>query len=119
VSLVSARLGPIFQGNQQDFLQVTLRITNKSKVAAHKAAWPGPKVTATLRDSSFNHYKAVQLPAQDTTIASGQSIEDIVVFERTVPGADLTLDLTIPEGLGKKTQQIKIRPQDVRQGPKG
>jgi len=114
VSVVSARIGLFFQGSQQDFLKVTLRITNTSRVAAHKAAWPGPQITATLRDSSFNHYKVVQPPAQDTTIASGQSIEDIMVFERTVPGAELTLGLTIPDGFGKKTQQIKILPENVQ-----
>ncbi len=117
VALVSARIGPFFQGNLQNFLKVTLRITNKSQVAAHKAAWPGPKVTATLRDSVFNLYKVVQLPAQDTTITSGHSIEDSLVFERTVPGAELTLSLTIPDRLGQKPQQIKIRPQDVQQEP--
>jgi len=117
VSLVSARLGPFYQGNLQEFLKVTLRITNTSKVAAHKAAWRGPKVTATLRDFSFNHYRLVQLPAQDTTIASGQSIEDILVFERTVPGAELTLDLTIPDGLGKRPHPINIRPQDIQRDP--
>ncbi len=117
VTLVSARVGPFFQGSQQNFLKVTLRITNKSKVAVHKAAWPGPKITATLRDSFFNHYKVVQRPAQDTTIASGRSIEDILFFERTVPGADLTLTLTIPDRLGNKPQQIKIGPQDVKREP--
>jgi len=115
VALVSARLGPFYPGSQLDFLKVTLRITNKSQVAGYKAAWPGPKVTATLRDSSFNHYKLVQPPAQDKTIASGQSLEDILVFERTVPGAELTLNLTIPDRLGNTQQPIKIRSQDVQQ----
>jgi len=114
VSVVSARIGPFFEGSQQDFLRVTLRITNTSKVAARKAAWPGPQITATLRDSSFNHYKVVQPPAQDTTIAGGQWIEDMMVFDRTVRGAELTLDLTIPDGLGNKKQQIKILPKDVQ-----
>jgi len=73
-----------------------LRITNESKVPAHKPDWRGPDVKARLRDQSFNLYKAVEGPSIRTTVSSDSPAFDTIFFERPVRGADLRLILTVP-----------------------
>jgi hypothetical protein len=116
VAVESVRQGAFFPPDAREFLEVILKITNESKVAGHTATWSGPKVTARLRGTGFVPYQCLQGPSQDTKIASGQSISETIYFERTVPGHELTLELTIP-GIATPTKKFTIQPADVKKGP--
>jgi hypothetical protein len=115
VAVESVRQGALFPPDQREFFELKLKITNESKVAGHTVTWSGPKVTARLRGSSFELYQCMQPPSQDTKIASGQSIYETLYFERTIPGRELTVELTIP-GSAMPTKKFTIQPGDVKRG---
>jgi hypothetical protein len=117
VAIESVRQGVLFPPDQREFCEVKLRITNESKVASYKAAWPGPNVQAMLRDAMLNRYQVLQPPARDATIASGESVQDTLYFERTVPGQTLTLELTIPQGTTTTKTKLQILPSQIQKGP--
>jgi len=114
VTIESVRQGAFFPPDQRDFCEVKLRITNESKVATHKTAWPGPNVKATLRDVGLNQYKLIQPSAREATIAGGESIRETLYFEPTVRGRELTLELTIPHGVTATTTKLKILPTQIQ-----
>jgi hypothetical protein len=111
VSVESVRQGAFFPPDAREFLEIKLRISNESKDANNAATWPGPQVTARLRDTGFVPYQLFQGLSQDTKIAGGQSIRETIYFERTVPGRELTLELTIP---GMPPQKLTIAPDAVQ-----
>ncbi len=117
VTVESVRQGLFFPPDQRQFLEVILRITNESKVANHTATWPGPKVVARLRGTGFVPYQLYAGPAQDVKLTSGQSVHETIYFERTVPGHELTLELTIPAGVTPTKKQFTIPPADVKHVP--
>jgi len=114
VALKSAQIGPFFPNSQQEFLVVTLLVTNNATVENHTAAWPGPDVKVSLRDASFQQPSLVHKAFENKKIVKGQPIQQVVVFERPPLGANLTLRLEIPEGLSKKNCTIEIPASAIR-----
>ncbi|MGO9469883.1 MAG: hypothetical protein ACLQIB_45295 [Isosphaeraceae bacterium] len=114
VTLESARIGPYFPDNQQEFLIVTLRVANESKVENHTAAWPGPAVNVILRDAFLQQPRLVHKAFEDKKVSKGQPIQQVAVFERPPLGANLTLKVEIPEGLIKKNCTVEIPAAAIR-----
>jgi predicted Zn finger-like uncharacterized protein len=94
VRVSSASVGPVFPGNEQEFLSIVLEVKNISTVATANLPWPRSTMRLKLRDTSFNVYNLVEKSAKDdVAITPGQTVEDRLFFPRTLASADLLLDL--------------------------
>jgi hypothetical protein len=99
VAVSAAHGGPITEPVQGDFLTVTLRITNISKIPISYVSWSGPEMGVLLRVENGAFYNPVPLPKREPkSISPNETITDMLVFEPVPAMKSLELDLPIPGG---------------------
>jgi hypothetical protein len=113
----SAQVGTFREGDPRQFLRIVLKITNQSKVADHKATWSGTGVKLTLRDSAFQTLPEVERQFEDKTLNGGEVIQQVVFFDRPPLGADLTLEVKIPDRLADQPHKIQIPATVIQRKP--
>jgi hypothetical protein len=117
IDLESAQLGSFRPGDPRQFLRIVLKVTNQSKVADHAATWPGTGVKLSLRDFAFQSPPLVENRFENKTLKAGEVIQQTVFFERPPLGADLTLELRVPDRLADKAYKVSIPAAVIQRGP--
>jgi hypothetical protein len=94
VGVAEAKLMADGGQTSQEYLRITLRITNLSSEPMAYVSWSEPTLNPVLTDQYHNYYNRL-----DTTTEPGQGIPpnrtiiDTLRFEKPLPGAVLALDL--------------------------
>jgi hypothetical protein len=97
VSVKDAVLRTIDPKSQVRYLVLGLQVTNRAELGTTNLSWPPPALNAKLRDQ-FHLYKWEAPSAPDVKlIKPGDSLEYYLVFEKTAPSAELSLELTTSE----------------------
>jgi hypothetical protein len=113
VGVASLFVGPIDDKKEDDYLQLSLRITNLSDNPIIYETWSQVQFGVTLKDQNGNYYNCVRLRAQQSerVIPPGEMATDELVFEATPRNVALDLDLPAPSGT--KPFQFRIAAQSV------
>jgi DNA-directed RNA polymerase subunit RPC12/RpoP len=126
VGVSSAVLGPItlrIPPAKNEFLTITLRVTNLGKKPLKYEGWMQSSATTSLRDVTKNYFNRINFPPNDQpqgryladSIEPSLTVTDVVIFETMPPSpmglmggmgniADLELDLPY----GEKTFKYRI-----------
>jgi hypothetical protein len=81
-----------------EYLVITLRITNLSAKPFKYVSWSDPAIKVTLTDQYHNYYNRKASPAEASQeIPPDRTITDTLQFEKPLNGAVLALDLPISD----------------------
>jgi hypothetical protein len=81
-----------------EYLVITLRITNLSAKPLKYVSWSDPAIKVTLTDQHHNYYNRISSTAEASQeIPQDRTITDTLQFEKPLNGAVLALDLPIGE----------------------
>ena len=88
-----------------EYLVITLRITNLSAKPLKYVSWSDPAIKVTLTDQHHNYYNRISSTAEASQeIPQDRTITDTLQFEKPLNGAVLALDLPISD------QQFEFSP---------
>jgi hypothetical protein len=81
-----------------EYLVITLRITNLSAKPLKYVSWSDPAIKVTLTDQHHNYYNRISSTAEASQeIPQDRTITDTLQFEKPLNGAVLALDLPMGE----------------------
>jgi hypothetical protein len=112
VGVASALVGPIEGKTENDYLQLSLRITNLSDKPMTYEFWSNAEIAVMLKDQNGNYYNRARssLPSV-RMIPPGQTETEVLIFE-AMP-RNVALDLDLPAPTGTKPFQFHIAAQSI------